>query len=46
MIKKVDKTILDRIQNKALIRRYIMFIVAITLYAIAYNIFFVQIRVS
>ena len=42
MIKKVDKTILDRIQNKALIRRYIMFIVAITLYAIAYNIFFVQ----
>lgn len=39
---KFEKTILDKIQNKALVRRYIMFIVSITIYAFAYNIFFVQ----
>jgi uncharacterized membrane-anchored protein YitT (DUF2179 family) len=39
---RIDKTILDRIQNKYLIKRYIMFIFAVTLYALAYNIFFVK----
>lgn len=39
---KIDKTILDRIQNKALVRRYIMFITALIIYAITYNVFFVQ----
>lgn len=42
MTKKVEKTILDKIQNKALFRRYLVFIFAIALYAVAYNIFFVQ----
>ena len=39
---KIDKTILDRIQNKSLVKRYIMFIVAVTIYAFTYNIFFVK----
>ena len=39
---KIDKAILDRIQNKALVRRYIMFIIALAIYAITYNVFFVQ----
>ncbi len=39
---KIDKAILDKIQNKALVRRYIMFIFALVIYAITYNVFFVQ----
>ena len=39
---KIDKTILAKIQNKALVRRYIMFIFALVIYAITYNVFFVQ----
>ena len=39
---KTDKTVLDKIQHKSLIKRYIMFIFAILLYAVTYNIFFVK----
>lgn len=44
MIRKhvIDNTILNKIENKALIRRYIIFIFAIFVYAVAYNIFFVK----
>lgn len=42
MTKKVEKTILDKVQNKALFRRYIIFIFAIALYSATYNVFFVQ----
>ena len=44
MDKKVsfERTILDKIQNKSLFKRYIMFLFSIVLYAIVYNVFFVQ----
>lgn len=40
--KRIERTIIDKIQSKALIRRYIVFVFAILLYAITYNIFFVK----
>ena len=40
--KRIERTILDKIQNKALVRRYIIFIFALLIYAITYNVFFVQ----
>lgn len=40
--KRIERTILDKIQNKALVRRYIIFIFALLLYSVTYNIFFVQ----
>ena len=42
MNKRIERTILDRIQNKALVRRYLIFIFALLLYAVAYNAFFVK----
>jgi len=39
---KIDKTILDRIQNKYLIKRYVMFLLAVVIYAFTYNIFFIK----
>lgn len=42
MNKRIERTILDRIQNKALVRRYLIFIFALLLYAITYNLFFVK----
>lgn len=42
MNKRIERTILDRIQNKALVRRYLIFIFALLLYAVAYNVFFVK----
>ena len=38
----ISKTILDKIESKNLFRRYIVFIFGLLLYAIAYNVFFVQ----
>ena len=40
--KRIERTILDKIQNKALVRRYIIFVFALLVYAITYNLFFVQ----
>ncbi len=40
--KRIERTILDRIQNKALVRRYLIFVFALLLYAITYNLFFVK----
>lgn len=42
MNKRIERTILDRIQNKALVRRYLIFIFALLLYAVTYNLFFVK----
>ena len=42
MNKRIERTIIDRIQNKALVRRYLIFIFALLLYAITYNLFFVK----
>ena len=42
MNKRIERTILDRIQNKALVRRYLIFIFALLLYAVTYNAFFVK----
>ena len=44
MFKKriIEENIISKIENKALIRRYIIFIVALLLYAITYNVFFVK----
>jgi len=40
--KRIERTILDRIQNKSIVRRYIVFVLSILLYAITYNVFFVK----
>ena len=44
MFKKriIEENIISKIENKALIRRYIIFILALLLYAITYNVFFVK----
>ena len=43
MKEKIDiNNLLNRIENKDLIRRYIMLIFAVLLYAITYNLFFVN----
>lgn len=44
MFKKriIEENIINKIENKALIRRYIIFILALLLYAITYNVFFVK----
>ena len=40
--KRIERTILDKIQNKSIVRRYIIFILSLLLYAITYNVFFVK----
>lgn len=41
IIKKAKDDIMDEIENKNIIRRYLMFIVGLFIYAVAYNTFFV-----
>lgn len=40
--KRIERTILDKIQNKSIVRRYMIFILSLLLYAITYNVFFVK----
>ena len=41
IIEKAKENILDEIENKNLVRRYVMLIIGVLIYAIGYNAFFV-----